>query len=218
MTPVSQPIAPAEDGLSNTTALEAFPLVFENQVRLSFFPRWLKLTPSQYLQIASALPENANIYGLGEYVSSSGFRRDPSGTVQTFWGRDAGNPVDQNEYGSHPVYVEHRYAKDNKTGSTKGRSHAVFLRNSHGMDVVLRNKAVEYRAIGGTLDFYFFAGPDPKQAIEQYGASRPFCIGGEKLITLQSLRSGCPRCSPTGALVSTSADGQSLLLDSRATH
>ena len=29
---------------------------------------------------------------------------------------------------------------------------------------------VEYRLIGGTLDFYFFSGPSPQNVIEQYGA------------------------------------------------
>lgn len=29
---------------------------------------------------------------------------------------------------------------------------------------------VEYRQIGGTLDFYFFSGPSPQKVVEQYGA------------------------------------------------
>ena len=29
---------------------------------------------------------------------------------------------------------------------------------------------IEYRMIGGTLDFYFLSGPTPNEVIEQYGA------------------------------------------------
>lgn len=50
-----------------------------------------------YLEISSSLPIGANIYGLSESVSKSGFRRDSSATVQALWARDAGNPEDQNE-------------------------------------------------------------------------------------------------------------------------
>ena len=67
--------------------LDAFPLVFEDQ----------------YLQLTSALPLGANIYGLGEVVASSGFRRDVGtdggvGTIQTMWARDIADPIDENVY------------------------------------------------------------------------------------------------------------------------
>ncbi len=80
------PIAPviASD---SSTALEGFPLVFEEQ----------------YLQITSALPYDANSYGIGEVVASSGFRRDVGadggvGTIQTMWNRDDADPLDQNMF------------------------------------------------------------------------------------------------------------------------
>lgn len=78
------PIPPVVEN-DNSTALDGFPLVFEDQ----------------YLQIASALPLDANIYGLGEIVASSGFRRDVGtnggvGTIQTMWARDDADPIDKN--------------------------------------------------------------------------------------------------------------------------
>ncbi len=47
-------------------------------------------------QLSSALPLDTNIYGLGEVVASSGFRRNIRGTIQTMWNRDAADPVDEN--------------------------------------------------------------------------------------------------------------------------
>ena len=59
-----------------------------------------RLVPITYLilsKLTSALPFDTNIYGLGEVVASSGFRRDLlNGTLQTMWNRDAPNPLDEN--------------------------------------------------------------------------------------------------------------------------
>lgn len=44
-----------------------------------------------------------------------------------------------------------------------------------GADIILATppssgkSLIQYRMLGGTLDFYFFSGPDPKSVIEQYG-------------------------------------------------
>ncbi|KAH9854355.1 glycosyl hydrolases family 31-domain-containing protein [Lenzites betulinus] len=154
------PIGPviADD---NSTALDGFPLVFEDQ----------------YLQLTSALPLGANVYGLGEIVASSGFRRDVGtnggkGTIQTMWARDIADPVDENVYGSHPIYLEHRFNETTKTS----QSHGVFHYSAAGSDTLLLTppsspvSLIEYRSIGGTFDFYFFSGPSPQKVTEQYGA------------------------------------------------
>ncbi|PIL30006.1 hypothetical protein GSI_07917 [Ganoderma sinense ZZ0214-1] len=156
----STPIPPIISS-DNSTALDGFPLVFEDQ----------------YLQLTSALPLGANVYGLGEVLASSGFRRDIGtdggvGTVQTLWARDSPDPIDQNVYGSHPIYLEHRYDET----SRRAKSHGVFHFGAAGSDVLLLTppaspvSLIEYRLLGGTLDFYFFAGPSPQKVIEQYGA------------------------------------------------
>ena len=76
-------------------------------------------------------------------------------------------------YGSHPFYLEHRYSP---TSSTSSSSHGVFLFSSAGSDILLLTppssnvSLVEYRLLGGVLDFYFFSGPSPQAVVEQYGA------------------------------------------------
>ncbi|KAF5391079.1 hypothetical protein D9757_003119 [Collybiopsis confluens] len=152
------PIPPVITG-DESTALDGFSLVFEDQ----------------YLQLTSSLPLDTNIYGLGEVIASSGFRRNLAvggGSIQTLWTRDVGDPVDGNLYGSHPVYLEHRF---NET-TNEAQSHGVFLFSSSGGDIMLltppnaKQSLVQYRMIGGILDFYFFSGPSPVAVIEQYGA------------------------------------------------
>ncbi|TCD60713.1 hypothetical protein EIP91_009634 [Steccherinum ochraceum] len=154
-TPIA-PVIPTD----NSTALDGFPLVFEDQ----------------YLQLTSALPLGANVYGLGEVLASSGFRRDVgvnggAGTVQTLWARDISDPLDENVYGSHPIYMEHRF----NANTNKSQTHGVFLFSAAGSDILLLTppssnvSLVEYRMIGGTLDLYFVSGPGPQQVIEQYG-------------------------------------------------
>ncbi|SNX84476.1 probable Alpha-glucosidase precursor [Melanopsichium pennsylvanicum] len=124
------------DTKRNSTAMPKHELIFENQ----------------YLQLSSALPQDANIYGLGEYVTGS-FRRDPNQTLQPFFTLDAGTPVDSNMYGYHPVYTEARRGDDGKL-----RTHSVFMQQTSGMDVLLRKQTVQFRAIGGSIDLRFFSG------------------------------------------------------------
>ncbi|KAJ7064072.1 glycosyl hydrolases family 31-domain-containing protein [Mycena amicta] len=153
-TPISPVIA-----TDNSTALDGFPLVFENQ----------------YLQLTSALPLGANIYGLGEVVASSGLRRDVGtdggvGTIQNMWARDIADPIDQNVYGVHPIYLEHRF---NSTSSTSS-SHGVFLLSASGSDILLLTppssitSLIQYRLIGGTFSLYFLSGPTPTAVMQQY--------------------------------------------------
>nr|ALS55547.1 alpha-glucosidase [Phaffia rhodozyma] len=151
-TSVDYPIEPPYGGVEKVNSSTAVPdesggLVFE----------------AGYLEISSFLPKDANIFGLGEVVATSGFRRNSSATVQTMWARDVGDPENQNMYGDHPIYIETRF---NKNGASS--SHGVFLLNSEGMDIVLRDEVIEYRPLGGSLDFYFISGPTPIKVIEQY--------------------------------------------------
>jgi alpha-glucosidase len=72
-------------------------------------------------------------------------------------------------YGDHPIYVEHRF--NETTG--KAQSHGVYLHSASGADILLlspstQQSLIEYRMIGGTLDFYFFSGPTPQKVLEQY--------------------------------------------------
>ncbi|KAJ1668223.1 hypothetical protein IW140_000473 [Coemansia sp. RSA 1813] len=120
----------------------------------------------QYIEVTSRLPNNANIYGLGE--APDYFRRDPDNTIKTLWNREAAGEFGKNAYGSHTIYMELR----------KERFHGVYLYNSHGMDIVLANNTIQYRVLGGTADFYFFSGPGALDVIDQYTelVGRPYRV------------------------------------------
>lgn len=116
----------------------------------------------QFLRLRTWLPDDPNLYGLGEH--SDTFRLQTKNYSRTFWNRDSGAiPEGENLYGSHPIYFEHR----------EEGTHGVLLMTSNGMDVVINKdddgrQFLEYRAIGGVFDFYFFAGPGPQDVARQY--------------------------------------------------
>ncbi|KAF4452600.1 hypothetical protein F53441_4620 [Fusarium austroafricanum] len=116
---------------------------------------------SQYLYLKTKLPEKSYLYGLGEH--SDPFMLNTTNYTRTIYTRDAyGTPKGQNLYGAHPVYFDHR----------EGGTHGVFLLNSNGMDIYIDKKDgkqyLEYNIIGGVLDFYFMAGPTPRDVAMQY--------------------------------------------------
>ncbi|KAF2116103.1 alpha-glucosidase precursor [Lophiotrema nucula] len=118
---------------------------------------------SQYLGLRTNLPDNPNIYGLGE--SSDPFRLPTQGYHRTLWNSESPYlPFNSNLYGSHPVYFDHRGASG---------THGVFLLNADGMDVNISKgddgkQYLEYNVIGGTFDFYFLAGKQPSDVSRQY--------------------------------------------------
>lgn len=126
---------------------------------------------TQYLRLRTSLPDDPNLYGLGEH--SDAFRLNTTDYVRTLWSRDAyGVPSGTNLYGNHPIYVDHRGAAG---------THGVFLLNGNGMDIFINSSSsssngsasdgaqyLEYSTLGGVLDLYFVAGPEPVDVARQY--------------------------------------------------
>lgn len=118
---------------------------------------------TQYLRLRTKLPENPNLYGLGEH--SDPFRLNTTDYIRTLWSQDAyGTPSGENLYGNHPIYFDHRGAAG---------THGVFLLNSNGMDIFINStdasgQYLEYNTLGGVFDLYFVAGPGPLDVARQY--------------------------------------------------
>lgn len=90
-------------------------------------------------------------------------------------------PID----GSHPFYLDTRYYEVAENGTHTlltgnastdadyvSYSHGVYLRNAHGMDVLLQPTNITWRTLGGSIDLYFFDGPTQPEVTKQfqYGA------------------------------------------------
>ncbi|KAJ5259270.1 CAZyme family GH31 [Penicillium angulare] len=118
---------------------------------------------SQSLNLRAWLPDNPNLYGLGEHSDS--LRLPTTSYTRTFWSRDTyGIPSNTNLYGNHPIYVDHR---------GDAGTHGVFFLNSNGMDIKIDTlydgkQFLEYNTLGGVIDLYFLAGPTPKDVSMQY--------------------------------------------------
>ncbi|TKA66386.1 hypothetical protein B0A49_05813, partial [Cryomyces minteri] len=135
---------------------------------------------NQFIEFVSALPENYNLYGLGERIH--GLRLGNNFTATTY-AADVGDPIDLGIYGSHPFYLDTRYYEiDSHTGdmtyysgnnsaangSYTSMSHGVYLRNAHGQETLLRPDGLTWRTIGGSIDLYFFDGPSQSEVTKQY--------------------------------------------------
>ena len=117
----------------------------------------------QYVRLRTSLPEDPNLYGLGEHSDS--FRFTTKNYERVMLNSESpGIPTNANLYGSHPVYFDHR--------GDKG-THGVFLLNSSPMNIDINQTAsgdqyLEYNTIGGIIDLYFMAGDQPAEVSKQY--------------------------------------------------
>jgi alpha-glucosidase len=137
---------------------------------------------NQFIEFGSPLPENYNLYGLGEVIH--GLRMGNNFT-RTLYAADVGDPVDRNIYGDHAFYLDTRYFEvdesngqltyianaTNATASYKSFSHGVYLRNSHGQEILMRPSNITWRTLGGNIDLYFYAGPTQKEVTTAYQKS-----------------------------------------------
>lgn len=141
---------------------------------------------SQFVEFVTALPDDYNLYGLGERIQ--GLRLFNNFTA-TIYAADVGDPIDTNLYGSHPFYLETRYFKTSGNNTKraltqveiqserrqtsggspyKSYTHGVYYRNTHGMDVVLKPDHLTWRTLGGSIDLYFFSGPTQAEVTKDY--------------------------------------------------
>jgi alpha-glucosidase (family GH31 glycosyl hydrolase) len=74
------------------------------------------LFKDQYLELTTALPADADLYGLGEVSLPTGLLLPRDGTIITMWARDYSSAaVNANLYGAHPFYLQ--VNKGEKSGS-----------------------------------------------------------------------------------------------------
>ncbi|KAL8848936.1 MAG: hypothetical protein Q9221_006030 [Calogaya cf. arnoldii] len=191
---VYQPTVDADAGMSSLTNDLSF--VWSNDPTFSFSvyrkstgdtlfsSRGTKFVfENQFIEFASTMPENYNLYGLGETIH--GLRLGNNFT-KTMWAADIGDPIDLNIYGSHPFYLDTRYYEvDESTGNLTlvtsnetdamadyvAYSHGVYSRNAHGQEILLRPTNITWRLLGGSIDLYFYAGPTQPEVTTAFQTS-----------------------------------------------
>ncbi|KAF9883779.1 hypothetical protein FE257_002809 [Aspergillus nanangensis] len=135
---------------------------------------------NQFIEFVTALPEDYNLYGLGERISQLRLLKN---ATLTMFAADIAGPVDSNIYGQHPFYLDTRYYKVDKQFGTHtlarssdldmsheyvSYSHGVFLRNAHGQEAVLSPQGLTWRTLGGSIDLTFYAGPTQVEVTREY--------------------------------------------------
>ncbi|GIX98449.1 lysosomal alpha-glucosidase [Caerostris extrusa] len=123
----------------------------------------------QFLHLSSRTA-SPYLYGLGE--QKEGLLRSFNWTRYTIFNQGDLPVPYRNLYGSHPFYLVLENDYD-------GNANGVFLLNSNAMDAVLQPApAINWRTIGGILDFFIMLGPTPADVVKQYTGiiGRPFMI------------------------------------------
>ncbi|KUI70834.1 Alpha-glucosidase [Cytospora mali] len=134
----------------------------------------------QFIEFVSPLPEDYNLYGLGEVIHGL---RLGNNLTRTLFAADIADPIDENIYGSHPIYLDTRYFQ-NVDGNEKyvpnandtsieytSYTHGVFHRNAHAQEILLRPQGITWRSLGGTIDLYFYSGPSTSDVMQSYHTS-----------------------------------------------
>ncbi|KAK9416263.1 putative alpha-glucosidase [Seiridium unicorne] len=132
----------------------------------------------QFIEFKTALPENYNLYGLGEVIHGL---RLGNNLTRTLFAADVGDNIDANIYGHHPIYYDTRYFEADDAGQLtyaanatdtsktyKSYTHGVFQRNAHSQEILLREPGVTWRALGGEIDLYFYEGPTQDAITKSY--------------------------------------------------
>ncbi|KAL3475634.1 glycosyl hydrolases family 31-domain-containing protein [Aspergillus californicus] len=137
---------------------------------------------NQFIEFVTSLPEDYNLYGLGERINQLRLLRN---ATLTTYAADVGDPIDWNIYGHHAFYLdtryftveetgEYTYVKSSETEATQAYtsfSHGVFLRNAHGQEVIMNPRGLTWRTIGGSIDLTFYSGPTQADVTKQYQRS-----------------------------------------------
>ncbi|XP_068215262.1 lysosomal alpha-glucosidase-like [Palaemon carinicauda] len=112
-----------------------------------------------YMEITARLSSN-HIYGMGRrgnYIFLPDSDQRPRWTL---FNTDTDDDDDTMSHSSHPFYMNF-----DKNGSV----HGVYLHNAAPMEIgIYPAPAIVFRALGGSLDFRFFAGPTPQDVTRQY--------------------------------------------------
>ena len=105
---------------------------------------------TQFIEVVTNMVDDYSVYGLAESIHS--FRLGTNYT-RTLFNADTADVVDANSYGTHPLYQETRYHPGKPS-----TAHGVYVRNAHAQEWLMRERTLTFRAIGGSLDFYFLSG------------------------------------------------------------
>jgi len=114
-----------------------------------------------YLEVSFVMPTN-EIYGLGERISPLQFK---DGTYSLFI-LDRVGQIDEGKPGFNAQGHQSMYLCKEKSDFY----HVTLFKNIAAQEVVIKDRKLTWKAIGGVYDFHFFLGESPEDAVRKYHA------------------------------------------------